>query len=301
MESVSNEKTSGSKASKGVLVLLVIVVMGLGAAIAILLSKQKDREEEWTRVQSLLEDQRKLLENELTDLQDDFGALQTDNDSLMTLASEQQERITRLLAIQADNAHRIRLYQRELETLRGVLRNYIVQFDSLNQSNIALRAQRTELVRDLDDERRQRAEVTEARDALTTTVQRAQVLAAADIATTGLNNRDRETPRVRNIVKLQTCFTVRENPVAAAGERIIYLVMVLPNNAVLTNPNNATFLTHEGAEIVYTDRRAIDYSNSDVSVCIFTDNNNRLLEGNYEVRLYCDGHLIGRQTFVLRN
>ena len=300
MESVK-DKTTESRAGKGVVVLLVIIVMGLGATVGILLSKQKEKEEEWAKVQLLLEDHRMLLENELTALQGDFGALQTDNDSLMNLASEQQERITRLLAIQADNAHRIRLYQRELETLRGVLRGYIVQVDSLNTSNIALREQGRTLRRDLDEERRQRAEVVQHRDELTTTVQRAQVLTASDIATIGMNNRDRETPRVRNIVRLQTCFTVRENPVAAHGERTIYLVLVLPNKAVLQNRNNTTFLTHEGAEIVYTDKRVIDYTNSDIVACIYSENNNRLIEGNYEVKLYCDGYLIGTSSFVLRN
>ena len=292
---------SDGKAGKGLLVLLVIIVMALGATVGILLSKMSDQAKHSAEVQEFLEGQRQLLENDLTELQDEFGALQTDNDSLMNLASEQQERITRLLAIQADNAHRIRLYQRELEVLRGVLRNYVLQVDSLNQSNLALRAERTELTRNLAVERSTTARLTQDRDELTSTVQRAQVLTASDIRTLGLNNRDRETPRVRNIVKLQTCFTVRENAVAAAGDRMIYLVLVMPNNSVLANRTNATFRTHDGAEIVFTDRRAIDYDKTDIEVCIFTDNNDRLTEGNYEIRLFCDGYLIGTSTFVLRN
>ena len=294
------ESNKQAKANKGIVILLVIVIMALGAAMVIMFSKLNDQKKESAAIQDFLETQRVILENDLTELQGEFGALQTDNDSLMNLASEQQERITRLLAIQADNAYRIREYQRELETLRGVLRSYIVQVDSLNQSNIALRTERAELSRDLAAERTQTAILTEDRDRLTSTVQIAQVLTASSITITGLNNRDRETPRVRNVVKLQTCFIVRENQVARAGERMVYLVLVGPNNRVLTNSSNATFQTQDGAEIVYTDRRAIDYNNMDVEVCIFTDNNNRLTEGAYEVRLYCDGYMIGTQTFILR-
>lgn len=295
----NSEKDKG-KANKGILILLIIVVMALAASIGIMLSKLSDQRKEAAEREEIFESYIMSLERDLTDLQGQFGELQTDNDSLMTLASEQQERITRLLAIQADNAYRIRRYQRELGTLREVLRSYIIQIDSLNQSNIALRAERTELARDLAAERTQTARLTQARDQLTTTVQRAQVLSAADIVVTGLNNRGRETPRVRNVDKLQTCFTVRENPVAAAGDRIFYLVIIAPNGRPLTNAANSSFRTQDGEYIVYTDRRTMTYENRDIDICIFTDNNGRLAEGNYEVRIYCDGHMVGSARFVLR-
>ena len=289
-----------SKASKGILVLLVIIVLALGAAVGVMLSKLNDQKQEAAEVQEILEGQKQMLEDDLTELQDQFGSLQTNNDSLKNLASEQQERITRLLAVQADNAQKIRTYQRELETLRSVLRSYLMQVDSLNQRNLALTQERTELVRDLATERAQSTRLAEDRERLTTTVQRAQILSVGDILTVGLNRNNRETDRVRNIEKLKTCFTVRENQVAAAGERAFYLVIVKPDNRVLNNPSNSVFQTQEGGEIVYTDRRFMDYENRDIEVCIFSDNNNRLIAGKYEVNIYCDGYLVGSSSFVLR-
>ena len=289
-----------TKANKGLLVLLVIVVLGLVAAIGIMLSKLSDQRKDAAEKQQIFESYRLSLERELTDLQGQFGELQINNDSLMTLAGEQQDRITRLLAIQADNAHRIRLYQRELESMREVMRSFIVQIDSLNQSNLALRTERSELVRNLADERTQRARVTEDRDRMTSTIQLAQVLSAADIQVTGLNNRGNATPRVRNVDKLQTCFTVRENPVAPAGDRTFYIVIIAPGNRPLNNAANNVFQTQEGDYIVFTDRRTMTYENKDIEMCIFTDNNGRLTEGNYEVRIYCDGYLVGSSTFTLR-
>ena len=288
-----------SKANKGIVILLVIVVLVLGASVGVMLSKLNDQKKEAAEVQELLEIQKQGLENELVDLQDQFGELQTNNDSLKNLASEQQERITRLLAINADNAHKIRTYQKELATLREVMRSFIVQIDSLNQSNQALRAERTELARDLATERRQRERVTDDRDRLTTTVQKAQILSVADIVTVGLNNRSRENDRVRNIEKLKTCFTVRENQVASAGERMFYLVIVKPDKKTLANRSNDTFFSREEGEIVYTARRAIEYENKDVELCIFSDNIN-LTAGNYDARIYYDGHFVGSATFALK-
>ena len=289
-----------SKASKGVLILLVIVVLVLGAAVGVMFSKLNDQKKEAAEVQEILEGQKKTLEEDLTDLQDQFGALQTNNDSLKTLASEQQEKITKLLSIQADNAYKIKMYQKELETLRGVLRSYIIQVDSLNQSNIALKAERTELARNLAEERAQRTRLTADKEKLTTTVQKAQILSASDILTIGLNSRSKDTERVRNIEKLKTCFTVRENQIAMAGERVFFLVIVKPDKKVLINKTNDTFQTQEGGEIVYTAKRTIEYENKDIELCIFTDNDDRLTAGNYEANVYCEGYLAGTSTFVLK-
>jgi len=297
MPHMENEK---SKTNKGMLILLVIIVLILAAAVGVMLSKLNDQKKEAAEVQEILEIQKQTLEDDLTDLQDQFGALQTNNDSLMGLASEQQEKIAKLLAIQADNTFKIKTYQKELETLRGVLRNLIVQVDSLNQRNIILTAEKTELARNLAAERAQRTRLSEDKERLTSTVQKAQVLSAADFETIGMNKRSRENQRVQNIEKLKTCFTVRENQVAAAGERILYLVIIKPDKKVLTNKANATFITQDGAAIIYTDRRAIEYENKDIEVCIFTDNDDRLISGNYEANLYCDGYLVGSSTFQLK-
>jgi len=289
-----------SSASKGIVVLLVIIVLVLGATVGVMLSKLNDQKKEAAEVQEVLEIQKQTLEEDLTDLQNQFGALQTNNDSLKNLAFEQQERITKLLAIQADNAYKIRMYQTELETLRGVLRSYILQVDSLNQRNLALTAEKTELARNLAAERAQSTRLAADLEKSTSTVQKAQVLSAADIQTIGLNNRSKETQRVRNIEKLKTCFTVRENQVAAASERVVYLVIIKPDKKVLVNKANGTFATQEGGMIVYTDKRTVEYENKDIELCIFTDNDGRLTAGFYEALLYCEGYLIGSSTFELK-
>jgi len=294
---MENEK---SKTSKGMLILLVIIVLVLGASVGIMLSKLSDQKKEAAEVQEILESQKKNLEDDLTDLQDQFGALQTNNDSLINLASQQQEKITKLLAIQADNAYKIKMYQKELGTLREVLRSYIVQVDSLQQIAEVLKADKKELTKNLADERAQRTRLADDKERLTSTVQKAQILSAADIVTIGLNNRSRENQRARFIEKLKTCFTVRENQVATASERVFYLVIIKPDKKVLTNKANDTFQTQDGGAIVYTDKRTIEYENKDIEMCIFTDNDNRLTAGNYEAKLYCEGYLVGSSTFELK-
>ncbi|MDR1865055.1 MAG: hypothetical protein LBR08_05720 [Bacteroidales bacterium] len=288
------------KSNKGILILLVIVVLVLGAGVGVMFSKLKDQQKQSAEVQGILEQQKQTLEDDLTDLQDQFGALQTDNDSLQHLASEQQVKITKLLAVQADNLYKIKIYQKELSTLREVLKSYIVQIDSLNTRNQALTAEKQELTRTLSQERAQSARLTEDKEKLASTVQKAQVLSVADIVVQGLSNRSSETQRVRRIEKLRTCFTVRENPVTEAGEKLFYIVIVKPDKKVLPNKSGDTFSVQDGAAVVYTDKRTIEYENRDIEVCIFSDNNNQLTAGNYEVNVYCDGYLLGTAKFELK-
>ncbi|MDR2039139.1 MAG: hypothetical protein LBQ60_14545 [Bacteroidales bacterium] len=291
-----NNNDRPKKSQKGILILLVIIILGLGASIGIMLSKLNEQRE----VQEILEVQKQTLEEDLTDLQDQFGELKTDNDSIQNLANEQQDRITKLLAVQADNVYKIKMYQKELSTLREVLKSYIVQVDSLNTRNQMLTAEKQQLTKNLAQERAQRERLTKDKDNLTSTVQKAQILSVADIVVQGLTNRSSETQRVRRIEKLKTCFTVRENPVALAGEKLFYIVISKPDRKVLANKANDTFPTQEGADIVYTAKRIVEYDNKDIEACIFADNDNQLTVGNYEVNIYCDGYLVGTSKFELK-
>ena len=62
-------------------------------------------------------------------------------DSLTDQLGAEQDKIRQLLKRDASNATKIRMYQRELETLRKVMRSYIVQIDSLNTRNQELTAE----------------------------------------------------------------------------------------------------------------------------------------------------------------
>lgn len=282
--------------SKGLVILLIIVVLILGAVIAILYSKMQDQAEASLEAQELLEDQKVALENDLKSLQLDFGNLKTNNDSLKMLAASQQEHIEKLLKTQADNSYKIRTYQKELATLREVLKSYIIQVDSLNQRNAALRAENTALTSDLQTEKAQNTRLSKQNETLNETVQTAKVLQVSDIQVIGLNSRSKENGRAKNIAKLKTTFTIRANSIAAAGERVFYIVIVKPDKKVLANPSNATFETKEGSQLIYSDKRTVDYQNKDLEVTIYAENDGSFTAGNYTIKIYSEGYLLATNS-----
>jgi hypothetical protein len=285
--------------NKGLLVLLIILVLGAFAYVIVLQSRLTREKKESAEIQVLLEDQKVSLEEDLTQLKNEFGLLQTNNDSMKLLAADQQQKIEQLLQVQADNFQKIKMYQKELSTLRGVLKSYIAQVDSLNTRNVQLVSEKAVLSTQLAQEKMQTQQLSEEKQQLSTTVQKAQALMISPVNTHGETSRASETDRVRRIEKLKTCFTVRANQIAEAGERVFYVVIKLPGGKVLTNVSSATFFA-DGREHIFTSRRVIDYQNKDVEVCVFSEAADQLIAGTYTVEVYADGYKLGDASFELR-
>jgi len=300
--------------NKKINVLLVISVLILGTVVGVMFAIVKEQrmcvsdtrrvlESRETIVidqDNIIEGQKKVLENDLILIQKQFGGLQTDNDSLRNLASEQQGRIVKLLAIQADNTSKIAAYQRELETFRKVLNSYIIQIDSINKVNIALKEEKVDLLRKLIMAQSQYISTEEDNEILRSAIRQAQVLSISKITLTGLNDRDKRGGRVGEIAKLKVGFTIRENQSAISGEKTLHVTIIKPNGNVLVNRESGTFVAKDGSTVTYSSQRTIEYENKGIESYMFADNNERLVSGLYEVKLYCDGSMVGSSVFELK-
>ncbi len=280
-------------------VFLIIMVIALICAIAYLgynyneLKKQSEIEKaELTR-------QREKLEAELMEIYAEYDSLKTENDTMNMKLQAEQDRIERLLKINANNVYKIRMYEKELQTIRKVLRSYVVQIDSLNLANQELRAENLEVRQQLHRAETERRELTQAKEELTSKVEMASVLSAKNIVVTALrNDKGRETERYDKAIRLRICFTLRENPILEPGPKIVYLRIARPDDVILTSGVN--FFDFEGEQIVYTASREVSYENVDVDLCIYWQNDGQLIPGSYELNLYSGGSRIGSTTFALR-
>ena len=54
-------------------------------------------------------------------------------------------------------------------------------------------------------------------------------------------------------------------------------------------------------QVPYTNSREINYSGSRIDVAIYQDlNEMKVSKGNYKVKIYCQGQLIGTDSFTLK-
>jgi hypothetical protein len=291
----NNRGKSGRKTP----VFLIILVIALVCAVGYLgytyseLKKQSEIEKaELTR-------QREKLEAELMEIHAEYDSLKSENDTMNLKLQAEQDRIERLLKINANNVYKIRMYEKELQTIRKVLRSYVIQIDSLNMANQQLRAENIEVRQQLRRSETERQELTQVKEELTSKVEMASVLSAKNIVVSPLrNDKGRETTRYDKVIRIRTCFTLRENPILAPGPKIIYLRIARPDDVILTAGVN--FFEFEGEQIVYTASREVSYENVDVDMCIYWQNDGQLVPGNYTLSLFADGYRIGSSGFALK-
>jgi Asp-tRNA(Asn)/Glu-tRNA(Gln) amidotransferase C subunit len=210
----------------------------------------------------------------------------------------EQQRIEKLLKISANNVYKIRMYEKELKTIREVLKSYIIQIDSLNQANIALRTENIEVKQKLRQTEIEKDELTVQKEELTQMVEKASVLSAKNIVITPLNKRSKENLRSDKVDKLRTCFTIRENAVMPPGNKTIYLRITRPDDVILSSGVN--LFEFQGEQIVFSASREVQYENVDIELCIFWTNDGQLIPGTYRINIYADGNDIGSMTFALK-
>ncbi len=300
METTNNtyQKQPEKKPSSALVVLVVILslaVIFLGYKYFTKSSQLGQTSEE----KAILEDVKSDLEKQLRDMIVEYDSLKTNNDSVNGLLNKEQDKIKNLLRMQATDAEKIRKYQGELETLRKVMRSYIVQIDSLNTRNRELTVENITIREKLTSVETQNVELTKEKDLLGTQVQLARVLSAKNIAVTPQNKSDRENFKINKVAKIKVCFTVRENAVAEAGTKDIYIRIIRPDEVVLPSGSGETFLFNE-EQVIYSAKRQLEYENKDIDMCIFWDKNADLIAGNYTVVLYAENYEIGSASFTLK-
>lgn len=290
--------TNREKPRKNRPVLLIILLIIMACALGYLGYTYYELKEESRVYKAESERHLALLEGELMDIYRQYDSLKSENDTMNLKLKAEQQNIERLLKINANNVYKIRMYEKELETIRKVLRSYVVQIDSLNLANQELRAENLEVRQQLQRSERDRQELSERTEELTSKVELASVLTAKDIIIAGLNARSREKDKADRIEKLRVCFTLRENPILAPGTKIVYMRVARPDDVILTS--GVDFFEYEGEQLVYTASREVTYENVDVELCIFWTNDGQLVPGTYAVDLFADGNNIGNSTFALK-
>ena len=277
---------------------MIFTTVILAAALIFLVVMYFDQKNKMVEIETVLTQEKDSLANELRLMVHGYDTLKTDNDTLMANLQRERDRIVQLLSINASNVQLLKKYKAEIGTMRNIMKGYIVQIDSLNTLNQQLMAENIGFKQQITEVQNTNVELTKAKEELTSKVSVASVIQAKDINAVSLNKKRKETNRIANIDKLRICFTLRENPIAEAGEKEVFMRIIRPDSLVITtSPDN--LFDFNGDKLVYSASRLVDYMNQDIEMCIFLDNTGDFIEGTYSVELYLENNIIGRTTFAL--
>ncbi|HOK26866.1 MAG TPA: hypothetical protein P5320_04195 [Bacteroidales bacterium] len=279
-------------------VFLIFITVILSIAFIFLVISYFSQKNKMIEMETVLTHEKDSLANEIRKIMYGYDTLRSNNDSLNAQLARERERIRRLLSINASNVELIKKYRAEINTLREIMKSYIVQIDSLNTRNKLLAAENQDIRQKFSQVQKTNIELEKVKEELSTKVEIASVIQAKNIVAVALNKNRKETTRIDRLDKLRVCFTLRENPIATAGKKTVYMRIIRPDQLLITtSPDN--LFDYGNTKMIYTESRSVDYINQDVDMCIYVDNTGDFIPGNYNGELYLEGNLIGTFTFML--
>jgi hypothetical protein len=291
-----NQPGQGTENGKNVKMMAASIILGIILVfLVIMYFVQKHNMKE---METVLTEEKDSLANELRRISFAFDTLKTNNDTLKANLERDKEKIVKILEINESNVRLIRQYKKEIKTMREIMKSYIVQIDSLNTRNKLLVVENSEIRQEMKQVKSSNTELSKAKEELTSKVEVASVIQAKDIVAVPLNKKRKETNKISLLDKLRICFTLRENPIAKAGQKTVFLRVLRPDSLVIaTSPDN--LFEYRKNKIIFSASREVDYMNQDIEMCIFLDNTGDFIVGNYSAELYLEGTIIGRTNFML--
>ena len=282
------------KSLRGYRIVVIILAILLAGISVLYFSLNHQQQQDY----KLLAEDRDSIQSDLKSLIVEYDDLKYQNDTIAAQLQKASDMIEQLKYERRLNYNTIKKYQKEVGTLRTVMKNYLRQIDSLNKLNKQVIGENVNLRKEVSTANL-RADIAEERASeLQNKVRQGSVLGARSISIIALNSKDKEVSRVKNATTLRVDFTVAANKLATTGNREIYLRIISPEGYLLATKAMPTFLFN-GEKLGYSASREIDYQNEDVSVSIFYKGSG-FVAGAYKVELYSDGYLIGSAELPMR-
>lgn len=295
LERKENEKKANG-GLKTVMIAMVAVAAVLAVALVYVLTSKN-------KLVGQLNDEKQDLTEQIQMLQNDYEGLSSDYDSINAQLDSSREEIAQLVErvkkTEATNRAKIRQYQKELGTLRTIMKSYIVQIDSLNTLNHKLTAEAASARKEAAASKRLNAELSQQVEDLTGRVTAGAVLKARGVRLEAYNNNDKLTDRSGKVSRLLVTLSLLENELTPKGPVRVYVRVTDPDGNLLTDGRNTSFTIGEET-LQATASREVDYQGAEVEMGIYVNNILSFRKGVYSVTAYTNQGQIGSAELLLR-
>ncbi len=295
--------TPKNRSNAGLLLLVVVLLISNVVMLWMLMQRNKEVDLGEQRVETLTSEKDNvtlLLENMLAS----YDTLETENEQITVEMEAQKAQVERLLDQVKRGNYDLSKAKKEAETLRKIMKGYVVTIDSLNQANQALQAQNVNLNQELGEVKGQKDAITIKAQELESKVAKGSVLHTTAISAGALymrnNGKQVETDRAKRGEMVKCCFTLGLNTVATSGDKVLYMRVISPDGKVLPSTESNNRFKFNGVEGEFSARREVNYQNQPVDVCVFWTGTEELRTGKYIVEIYEGGALVSKTNFDLK-
>ena len=281
---------------KKIMYVLIVVAIALAGALAYI----------WYQKTTLVNEltvEKEELTAQMIELQNDYASLSSDYDTINSQLDSSREEVSQLIErikhTEAMNRTKIRQYEKELGTLRSIMRSYIVQIDSLNTLNKKLTADAAAARREAAESRRIQEELSKTVESLAGQVATGSVIKARGLKIEAYNGSDKVTDRSSRVVRLLTTLSLVENDLAPKGPVRVYIRVKDPDGILLTNSTQRTFEVN-GEPMICSASREVDYQGKEVELSIYLNDISTYAKGIYTVEAYTEQTSLGTAELLLR-
>lgn len=295
-------------------VAIVLILLLVGAILfsvsQVVGLKQEVSEARAQNEQLQLDNEQLQLDNEFNAINSEFSqyedqAIKLANDSILakyTAAKNKVEQLLNDLKAEkkkgAERQARIKQLEGEISTLRGLLRHYIAQIDSLNKENAGLKAENAEIKNRNQALSNRVEEVSRKNENLSQRMTLAEKLNVTGVSITPLKKNGKREKNVTKAKQLMVTFTIPQNNSTPVGTKTIYLRIINPEGSLLGGSGSFDF---EGRSIAFTARKSVEYAGDEISgINIYWDVNTTLNPGDYTVELFADNYRLASRHFTLK-
>lgn len=319
---LTNQKDSGKNRSGAWILLTIISLLG-AAALGWMYSKEstaysncqltnKQMEAEMKEMNDALggyiDGTTKDLKKDFQTMLDTYDKLIEKDESLADSLNLQKARIQELMDELSDTKRRsyrqINQLKDENQTLRDIMREYLYRIDSLNTLNVDLTSKLDKTSSKLTQTESERDELRKQQQQSEELLVKGGRLNAFNFNSVGLRYRSsgttHEVNRAKRVDVISSTFSIGANTIAKKGNKMIYMQVTSPNGKVIyDSPSNMVNVA--GSEIIFTDAREINYQGQQIDLTIVHNLQGKELEsGNFTVKIFADGAMIGKDSFTLK-
>lgn len=260
----------------------------------------------WSSKSSLVKDldaEKQDLTQQIEALKSDYDSLTSDYESINSQLDSSREEVTQLVErikqTEATDRAQIRKYEKELGTLRSIMKGYIVQIDSLNTLNHKLTADAAAARREAAESKAEARELKGQVEDLTGKVATGSVIKSRGLSVAAYNASDKVTDRSSRVKRLLASLSLVENELAPRGPVRVYLRVKDPEGALLTNGSGTSF-SYNGQTMTATASREVDYEGKEVDLSIYVNDIPSFQSGIYTVEAYTSQAFLGKTELLLR-
>jgi FtsZ-binding cell division protein ZapB len=281
---------------------LIIIILSvlLVIVIAVFVSQHNENK----KMMAALNTEKASIQAELGTLMTNYDSLHTNNQALQSeldgAQSKVRDLITEIEQVKKVSYDQIDQYRSQVTTMRNIMKNYIVQIDSLNRRNELLMAENAQVKENFAQSESKNQQLEKEKEHLQEKIKEAQLLEATELVAVGINARGKDAESARRAEQIKVSFVLSKNVTAPRGNKMIYVRIQKPNQVLLQQSPNDLF-QFEDLKIPFSAKREVTYEGNALPVNIFWDNQGQeFMAGEYTVDVFADGNNIGTTKFLMK-